>query len=482
MTRNAGKRKENMADFRGRDIHSGVLALPFPSNIDALMDEVGHHRLNDLDTSLHFTDYEDVAQDKCLKLALPFVTKSTGLPRLFHPTTSSGLLRKLIQITTFNPLPSFSRLLKFHDAYPHLHSTKTFNYIIQHAIRHTDYTTAQNLLQRIIQSGLRFDTETRVLRVRLLVRTDKMVNALKMIKTDLLNGLEVSPELWIELLGYARPLKPGNGGIDVNTSQSNGKPMELHLPEDRSMEWKGRLLDSLSKACVHIQDARVLDRFAFFAVQHLLRESDTQAAQTLTKEWLARLPPHINKPRSQRCLNILHLHLAHSEMGVKGHFRAREFVKEFLDLCPNTEPNSSTLFLLLRSLKRSCVNGTAAALKSVRTFQEKWGSSVVDRRVRRRVVAIALKEGKLSVARRWLALEERCTRALDSEALVRQVAGAQQPKFPAKSGKLPMRRYMVGQEAENRKWTWVRRRYARTRGNSAGAAKGEVKAVEESHL
>ncbi|KLO13982.1 hypothetical protein SCHPADRAFT_939976 [Schizopora paradoxa] len=479
--RNIHAREKRRNVFRGHDIQPGIFALPFPTNVEALANEARLDNPAEFDANLLFTTYEDIARHGGLKVALPIVTRSTDAPRLFHPTTSSGLLRKIIQITSFKPLPNFSRLLKFHDGYPHLHSTKTFNYLIQFAIRHTDYTTAATLLQRVLQSGLRFDTETRILHVRLLIRTDKMASALKMIQRDISNGLEVPPELWIELLGYAEPSRSGNGGVnDDNTSKSNGNLVKLHLPEDRSMEWKGRLLASLSRTCLHIEDTRVLDRFVFFAVQLLLRQSDKQAAQSLTKEWLAKLPPRLNKPRSQRSLNILHLHLAHSDMGIKGHLIAREFLKEFLQLCPTIEPNSSTLFLLLRSLKRSCVNGTAIALSLVYSFQEKWSSSTVDRRVRRRIVAIALKEGKLDVARRWLRVEERLTRAQDNEALVRQVAGVQQPRSPENTKKLPMRRFMVGQEAENRKWTWVRRRYARTRGRGVGSAKEEE--VDDSGL
>jgi len=472
VARNACKREQEADILGGRVKMLGITAMPFPTDVDVLMQETGRNSSFTSDQSLHFADYPDISNS--LKVALPFVVKSTDMPRLFHPTTSHGLLRKMIKITTFKPLPSFSRLLKFHDAYISLHSTKTFNYLIQHAIRHTDYTTANKLLQRMLQEGLCFDTETRTLRIRLMVRKGDRIRALKMIKRDMSNGLEVSPELWIELLGYIRPVRAGNGDVDENTSKRDGKVGEINLPEDGWREWKEHLLESLSKTCLHIQSTRVLDRFAFTAVQHLLRESETHAAQMLTKQWLSRIPPRPNQTRTQRCLDVLHLHLAHSAMGVKGHIVAREFVKEFLQLCPGVKPNSSTLFLLLRSLKRTCVNGTAVALSSVDTFEKKWGSTMVDRRVRRRVVAIALKEGKFSVARQWLAVEERLSRANDSEVIERQVAGAQQSKIPGKYRKLPMRRYMLGQDAENRKWIWVKRRYARALGGGADGTRVPV--------
>ena len=396
-------------------------------------------------------DLEDV-----LKSALPFPYTPTGSPRLFNPVDSGELLLRLHQSLTLKPLLPLPRLVNYHKAFPLLQSASSYNFLIQLSIRHTSYGTSRQLFLDMATNGIVPDNETKSLFVRLMVRTGRWLSAWRFVQD------EASPScgkgclhLLAELLGYR---DPNEFNVKRVTNAVVLKQTDTSF-SDAKYEWKEEalhvLLSNLSNESVPP------DRVIFMIVRHLLRSSRGKIAKDVTLQWLRRLPRSLSIPKRRRCMAVVHLHLGLSPTGLKSHFANRKLVDKCCALHPLLRPSSSTLFLLLRSLQRVEKNPTFHAMQLVSAYQKKFGKNIIDQRVRRRIVSIATKEGRLNVARKWASELDR----LDSERriakLVTQVVGEPGAKLPKTIKRRPFRSVMTGRNAEVRKWRWTRRRFIR---------------------
>ena len=146
--------------------------------------------------------------------------------------------------------------------------------------------------------------------------------------------------------------------------------------------------------------------------------------------------------------------------GLKAHFACREFAKSFLKQHPlGLRPTSSTLLLLLRSLSRARGDTTFHAIHLATGMSKKWGSSVIDTRVRRRIVSIAIREGCLRAARKWLTEETRSY--ILRERLMLQFAVVGEPHVkPSKIGQQAVfRRPAASVHRDRRLWKFTKKRF-----------------------
>ncbi|EJD03998.1 uncharacterized protein FOMMEDRAFT_140085 [Fomitiporia mediterranea MF3/22] len=362
---------------------------------------------------------------------------------LLHPVTAQELELRLHQAMTFNPLPSLNRLIAYHDTYPALHSEASYNFLAQLAIRHTSYVKAIRLLRRMEESGIKPSESSRVLYVRSLVKIGRWEQAWTFLRQQLTSGDEKTHlPLMLELLGHCNPIEFRNRQPSPDALHQNRQNIILSAIPDH--------LPSTGAPPVH---------FILTVVRYLLRISRTETAQAATLEWISNLPKRLTLPRKRHCLRLLHLHLSFSDKTFAAHLVSRKFVNIFFERRPDLQPDSSTLFLLLRSLTQTRGKQTFRALRVVHAFCKKWGPDVIDRRVRRRVASIALREGRLNVARMWLEAEDQASLPRKITSLQREAVGEQAIKPPQRVRRQLFRKLMPGNYKEDRKWRWVRRRF-----------------------
>ena len=386
-----------------------------------------------------------------LKVVIPVPFRRTrhSLP---NPSTPHELELRMHQALTFAPLPSLSRLLRYHDLFPSLHSAESHNFLIQLAIRHTSYSKAFQLLQRMEEAGIKPNTYSKLLYIRVLVRAGRWDDAWTYVRQELLFGDEKSAlSLLLELLGYHAPAE-----FHKDTRSTSGEQRNGGYDDSLVRRWQNNILAVIPNYLP--PDAHPPVHFIRTVVRHLLKNNRTKTARAITMEWICHLPKKLSLPLKRHCLCLLHLHLAFSSKTLEAYFANRKFVDSFLRQRPDVLPNSTTLFLLLRSLTRAKGRLTHHAIGLLRAFRKQWGSIMIDRRVRRRIVDIALQEGRLGLAQRWMEVEDRASRPRKLMALQGMVVGEQAVKLPQKIRRMPFQKLMPGVDDENRKWRWLKRR------------------------
>lgn len=334
----------------------------------------------------------------------PFETYAA---RVSDPLARASLFRRLLSMLTTSPPASLQRLLEYHDAHPESHSTRALNLLIALAIRHAAFGTARRLLDRFEALGMRGNDETMKLRVRLLVREDRWPDAwaLVMGKEDVSNGAgrhaleKVSVAVWAELLGTpkrgARRERRREGGLKM-------RPVKRVDGGLRDVERYELVMGQIPKLR---RTGRPPARVISMAVEALLRMGKREAALEVMTEWLGR-------EKAETGLRLVHLYLAlrGSKRGVQSFYEVLRELNGLLSVFGQVRPNGRTLFLVLGHLRRAIQCGTLAE-RVARGFQRRWGSRVVSGRVRRRVVALAAKEGRQDIVKRWAAGGEMAQRA-----------------------------------------------------------------------
>ena len=106
----------------------------------------------------------------CVTFFQPKPSTSAQAP-LPPPASQDELYDNLMQSITASPPASLSQVLAYHAAHRSLHSTASFNTVIRYAIRCASFGTVIDLLARMVRGGIAGDQETRVLRVRSMVRS-----------------------------------------------------------------------------------------------------------------------------------------------------------------------------------------------------------------------------------------------------------------------------------------------------------------------
>ena len=133
---------------------------------------------------------------------LPTVTYvRPSLPAEFRvPTTPEEMYRSLVFLSkpsVTGTTQPFEFLHHYHDSYPELHTTRSYNFLIGLAMGCGELDTAARLLQRMYHRDLTDDLETRVLRVRLMVRQGLWGEAWE---TQVAQGPLPLP-VWLEFFG-----------------------------------------------------------------------------------------------------------------------------------------------------------------------------------------------------------------------------------------------------------------------------------------
>ncbi|KAI0004254.1 hypothetical protein BJV74DRAFT_810193 [Russula compacta] len=289
------------------------------------------------------------------------------------PVTKSGirnrddpLSRRLLHLYMSSPHVSIQSLVSYHDTFPDQQSSRSFNFLLRLAIRHSAFGTAHALLQTMRASRVPEDQITWKLCVRLLVREGRWPSAYNLIIN----------------LPKNRPRSPFS---------SDGVPVPV---------WAELLGTAKRRAFCDSSHMRDPGMNTLTRYRHVMRQlpklGEREAARQVTTQFLTMDPKNLG-------LRLVHLHVApeprrHSLMTF---YRALQDLRGFHMICPRLEPNSTTLFLLLGHLKGVKQCGIIGH-KFVRWFRRRWGNSVVSPRVERRLLALAVKEKRVDLIRQWM--------------------------------------------------------------------------------
>jgi hypothetical protein len=276
-------------------------------------------------------------------------------------------------------------LVSYHNTFPDQQSSQSYNLLLRLAIRHSAFGTAHALLQSMRASRVAEDKTTWKLCVRLLVREGRWPEAYNLI-FNLPKTLSRAPfisdgvpiTVWVELLGTLKR-RAFRGGLARHPGMS-ALPRYSHV------------MHQLPKLGVSSMDTPP-PKVVYASVAALIRMQEREAARRVTNQFLSMDPKGLG-------LQLLHLHVA-AEPRSRSLCRAIRDLKGFCALCPELKPNSTTLFLLLGHLKRLKRCGTFGH-RLVRVFRRRWGESVVSPGVERRLLALAVKEKRVDLIKRWM--------------------------------------------------------------------------------
>jgi hypothetical protein len=366
---------------------------------------------------LHFTSPSTILDD-ILQSISPKIDDTTR-----HPVTRSrirkkredSLTRLLYQLSISFPQRSVKSLVAHHDAFPDLQSSRSYNFLLQLAIRHSAFGTAHALLRSMRASRVPEDQTTWKLCVRLLVREGRWPDAYNLV-LDLQKSLPrvslvshgVLVAIWVELLGTVkRRAFPGR--------QHMCDPGMHNLTRYRQVM---RLLPTLGVATRN----RPPPQAVYASVAALWQMKEHEAAREVTTQFIATQPKDL-------ALRLVHLNVA-AEAGRQSLLtfrRALRDLREFLALRPELKPNSTTLFLILGHLKRVKQCGIIGD-QLVRRFRRRWGNSVVSPRVERRLLTLAVKEKRVEMIRKWMTCLEARRKVWRMWSLEREVVDGVVPK------------------------------------------------------
>ena len=386
---------------------------------------------------------------------------------LLTSTTTRSLYLNLLRITAnVRPL-MLTELINYHSRWPSLQSTRSFNFLIALCIRHNHLAATRNLFLQMDARGIPGNIETRKLRVRFWIRKGHWRSAWRH-ENAVVGGIPFP--VWLEFFGpqgrstahkmeLGSDAKQSEAGSEFvvpphknetatvfetqgGNTQSPCWPVNGATPPDRGgrvQDPVGGSRDSKSDVTADIARFRLLmnklpsvrpdqwappsPRATRSVISMLHRCKQHEMAHTVTMNLFRNLPARLDRRLHFQCLDLIHFNLSKSrENGLPGFYRNRALLKRMLRAHASFRPDSTTLFLLLRPLKTALKCGTIAE-HTVRLFQDRWGSKVVDERVRRRLVSLAVKEGRTDIVESFLTEQQYASTQRQLWNLVREVRG-----------------------------------------------------------
>jgi hypothetical protein len=365
----------------------------------------------------HDFDHDTMHENDPLVIGVPVgddPLQTRPIPVIPVPTTPASLYRNLLYIISYRPtLPSVSALLDYHDLYPQLRSTRSYNFLIWFALRHCSFGSVQWLLGAMRADGVAESLETRKLQVRWLIQTGSWDQAWNETVRSSTTGRSAIPlPLWLE---FFRTLKRGirrtrdwRHRSDPNTVYSTRYRVLMANPPFPALH----------------ETALAPPRAVYYVVSMMLRTRHSKAALSLTESYFKSLPRKLSAAWTRRCLDIIHLQITMgcSHRGLKKFYQAQRTMNTLVGLHPGLRPTSGTLFRLLGPLRQAKHCGTMA-WGLLERFRSQWGARTEDRRVRRRVAGLGIKEGRKDVVDAMVSREQRWSRIWGEWRTAEEVLG-----------------------------------------------------------
>ncbi|KAF9076199.1 hypothetical protein BDP27DRAFT_1414734 [Rhodocollybia butyracea] len=319
------------------------------------------------------------------------------LPRA---TSRVILYRNLTRLLYRTPPITLPQLMDYHDIHPEAQSTRSYNLLISMAIRTASFGSVQLLLENMAAANISHNLETHKLVIRWQIRIGEwdaawqiltsppVVSSLQSINEG--NDSPCWPDfLWLEFFGSLKRRSLRRKGVIV---QEQDDPFILY-----SQRFLQLMEDRPFFSPTHAKP-RIIHSIAYV----LLQINQPQQALQLVKTYFSHLPANLSPEFPMNCLDIIHIFIiSHKRGGVKKFHEHRSILLSLLALHPSFKPTSTTLFLLLGSL-RGVVRSGVLASECLASFKRKWGPEIEDYRVRLRIASLALKQGRLDISRKML--------------------------------------------------------------------------------
>ncbi|KAJ4002397.1 hypothetical protein F5050DRAFT_14396 [Lentinula boryana] len=324
-------------------------------------------------------------------------------PRALPPATSRAILyRNLNLLSCRIPPVTLPQLMDYHDLYPENQSTRSYNFLISMAIRTTSFGSVQWLLQSMAASNINKNLETHKLVIRWKIRMGAWEAAWQTLtapgvvsnvqnRSNDNDSVGWPESLWSEFFG----------GLKRRSIRRKGVVMEE--PDDPFIVYAQRFLFLMknrpSFSLTHAKP-RIIHSIAYI----LLQLQQQEEALQLVRTYFSHLPSRIAPETTGHCLDIIHILIVFGsrKRGLKKFHEHREILNSLVSLHSSFVPTSTTLFLLLGSLRRAMRSGVLAS-ECLALFKRRWGTDVEDHRVRLRVASLALKQGRLDISSDMLA-------------------------------------------------------------------------------
>ncbi|KAJ7596953.1 hypothetical protein C8J56DRAFT_302268 [Mycena floridula] len=362
-------------------------------------------------------------------------------------TSHKSLYRNLLYLLSTRRPPAITALLDYHDLYPYFRSTRSYNLLISHALRHASFGTVRWLLKSMNNDMIPQNKETEKLKARWSIQQGWWDNVWSIVdRSSFANrkfaaGGHIPEHLWLEFFRA-----PARG------AEWRGKPFEGQIPLPPLSD-DHRLTTLLGKRPMFTE---IPPRIVYFTLRGFLYAGRKDSAMKLAVAYLGQLPQFLDMKLTKGSLDIIHLLMAHypESIGLRRLHETRRMLMKLQSLHPSFRPTSVTLYLLLGSLSRASQCGTQAS-NVVASFKMRWGPQVEDNRVRRRVASLALKEGRLDIVQKMFS--------------DRSIAlGKEKPWLPSVRRILPHRPFQeiypkIGLEKEY--WIRLRKRWRQRRRN-----------------
>jgi hypothetical protein len=322
--------------------------------------------------------------------------------------------------------------------------------------------------------GLTSNLETWKLKTRWLVQTgswDRAWNAVvssnlafKATSSDVSSKPAVPLPIWLEFFGALK-----RGAPSRQTKKPRDGSSTSHLDFDVHAARYRVLMANPPSSAFH-DLALTSPRTVYFVVFAMLKTRHTTTALSLTKSYFHSLPPRMSAAWVRTCLDIIHLHIfmGSSHRGLKKFYEGWRTMNTLITLHPTLRPTSTTLFLLLAPLRQAKRCGTVA-WSILHRSRSRWGARVEDRRVRRRVAGLAVKEGRMDIVNAILLTEQMWSRKHGKWKTIEQVLGRMSMVPPPRQLlRRPAKKLFKHNGREERQWHLLKRRIKRVIRNRTG--------------
>ncbi|KAF5385279.1 hypothetical protein D9615_001435 [Tricholomella constricta] len=469
------QRTSPLAYFTPELVHDSDLWPPDPARSHVDLSDTSEHHPSPLGRPWYWDDASIIGTPIGLHVSR---TRATSLFPLAK--TASSLIQNILHLLSYNdPSPTFPALLDYHDLHAGLRSTRSYNLLIFLALRTGSYGTVPWLLSSMRAESVPANLETWKLRVRWLVQSgwwDRAWNEVMstLPRTNVLDENETKRRfqvtnalplpIWLE---FFRTLKRGatrqrtriqealETCESTSTTPNPSEQTDLYLTRYHT------LMNNRPTIIPH-DLAQTSPRAVYSVVSIMLQLQESDKALSLTKAYFTSLSSRISKSQARTCLDIVHLHIAMGSphRGLRQLYETRRTMVSLISLHPALRPTSTTLFLLLAPLRRAKRCGTVA-WSTLRAFKSQWGAATEDRRVRRRVATLALKEGRMEIVDAMLRSERVSRWARATWKLTEGVVGKVASPRPGRILRPAVRRIFKHNGQEERYWCRLMRRVSR---------------------
>ncbi|KAF9568473.1 hypothetical protein CPC08DRAFT_702488 [Agrocybe pediades] len=398
-------------------------------------------------------------------------TPTSHMAVLSSPQSQDELYSNLYHlIYVRKPATRLPALLDYHDLYPSLQSTRTYNLLIRIALRFRSYGIVTRLLALIRKGSIPKDLETYKLEVRYFVDRGywkhawAYVNQLikdRQFPRDVHGGPDIPYVIWLELCRPPSSLLSRQRIYD-NHGDTMGIIYKRFIEGSESLQPRRSLLTTyLPSSMPTLGNSSPYG--VYCVVKLLIRTGSQDRAIALIKAYFKAIPRSIHSRTASGCLDIIHLHMISStaKNGLAKFYDMRKRLFALLKLHPMFKPTSRTLYLLLGPVLRAKYSGTVA-WNLLTSFRKNWGDTIEDRRVRRRIIQCALKQGCMDVVSWMSASEEAAGRRRRREE--RSIGNTKGRHIPTTALQLPPLTEVYSKNGrETHSWFRLRARITRTK-------------------